>query len=175
MDKKEHKTFKVLHYMCIGTVLLSEWEKESGRKVVKWMLVERSPHFSISKAYFMRGRSTLLWMSLNINDVFSTEKCCSTLSLHVTHLENHCFPQTSFYFVVWCDWVVLLSHRHLDSSCQSTPTPTCIQRLAKLPSPGWLTADMYWTKVFFMSAPQEESERTVFVCIDSLVLFSSPL
>lgn len=27
MDKKEHKTFKVLHYMCIGTVLLSEWKK----------------------------------------------------------------------------------------------------------------------------------------------------
>lgn len=62
----------------------------------------------------------------------------------------------------------------IGSGCLSAAVPVKLrgQWPLKLPSPDWLTADIYWTEIVFMSALWEESNENS-VCINWFNWFNS--
>lgn len=105
---------------------------------------------------------------LHRNDVFLTEK---SITRHFPFMSH---TWSIMWFVVfltlpWRQWFLIHTDLQPAFSVRSSRPSAAAslelraQRLVKLPSPGWLTADIYWTKTLFMSAPREEI-KSVCLC-----------
>lgn len=74
-----------------------------------------------------------------------------------------------------CGWIALLLlpyfsiHDCYPHSASASSTDTA-QQLSEQPSPGWLTADIYWRKIFFMSPSWRDISA---VCIYWLIDLTS--
>lgn len=85
--------------------------------------------------------------------------------MSLTYVAVQC---NSFSVVMAITPTVTCSHSLEAAICQKqAPGEQRGQQPAKLLSPGWLTADIYWS--ILMSAPG--MEINVFACVDSLILF----